>query len=388
MAIRKIQLSDGTTRWELTTQRAGRGSKNVRRRFMTKPEAVSYASQFEVEKKKVLRDLKNGLAEIEDTTFQAEAEYWLSRKRFEFSPGYLKRVTGILKRLVPEIGHMSPMRLHVGAVGELQTRFLQNEMTPVSVNRFVETIKAVLNHSAEHRRIAYHPAATVKKLKTSKSRLEFWSEADAKAFLEFALRKYPQGSESHWIYLVYLLAMNTGLRAGEIWGLKTSELLFNEGLIHVRFQHDRVSNELRPTKGRSDRLVPCNEQLAAALESFVKTEGRDKNAFLFCNEKGNPICHDNFRNRCFEKDVAESGLKKLRFHDLRHSAATLMMSKGLEPSLVQEILGHESIQTTMIYVHVLGSNVKRAGKIFSIGPERSEPVSHLKLVGESVNAVS
>lgn len=63
-----------------------------------------------------------------------------------------------------------------------------------------------------------------------------------------------------------------------------------------------------------------------------------------------------------------SGLRPIRFHDLRHTAATIMIAKGLNPALVQSILGHESITTTMNYVHVLGRDLDKARELFAVLP--------------------
>lgn len=368
MAIRKVQLSDGTTRWEVISQRAGRGSQMIRRRFDTKPEAVAFASEFEVKKRQeqVLRS--QGIVEPEETTFAREADYWLSRKRLECSPGYLKRVEGIIRDLKVDYAECPPMRLHPGTLGEVQTKFLAKGLKPGSVNRITEVVKAILNHSAEHRRIPYNPAAAMKKLRAEKTRIRFWSEAEAQGFLDFALKKYPKGSPQHWTYLVYLLALNTGLRAGEIWGLKAGDLLFDEGLIHVKRQLDRVVSETRTTKGRAERMVPLNGLLSVALREWVSGRRLGKDAFVFQNAAGEAVCHDNFRQRVFAQDVRRWGISVIRFHDLRHTAATLMIARGLEPTLVQEILGHESITTTMIYVHVLGASLKRAAQVFSLAP--------------------
>lgn len=70
----------------------------------------------------------------------------------------------------------------------------------------------------------------------------------------------------------------------------------------------------------------------------------------------------------FNRDQNQWGDQRIRFHDLRHTAATLMLSHGVDIKSVQEILGHENITTTMIYVHMLGNRIKEISKMHSITP--------------------
>ncbi len=71
----------------------------------------------------------------------------------------------------------------------------------------------------------------------------------------------------------------------------------------------------------------------------------------------------------FEVDVRESGVRRIRFHDMRHTAATLMLASGVQLNTVKEICAHASITTTMGYVHLLADSVKEAGIKFSLSPE-------------------
>lgn len=72
--------------------------------------------------------------------------------------------------------------------------------------------------------------------------------------------------------------------------------------------------------------------------------------------------HD-FTDRIFRKDLKESGLRPIRFHDFRHTSITLMVKKGFLLPVVQKIAGHKDIKTTMRYVHVLGEDIEDVGAI-------------------------
>ncbi|MBI2606083.1 MAG: tyrosine-type recombinase/integrase [Deltaproteobacteria bacterium] len=94
---------------------------------------------------------------------------------------------------------------------------------------------------------------------------------------------------------------------------------------------------------------------------------------FFQTETGRPIDHDNFTDRYFGKDVAEAKVKKIRFHDLRHTGTTLMIASGLDLKTVKEIYGHKDVATTMRYAHLLGDSIKHAARSFSVVPNVQNP---------------
>ncbi|PIR22540.1 MAG: hypothetical protein COV44_07580 [Deltaproteobacteria bacterium CG11_big_fil_rev_8_21_14_0_20_45_16] len=186
--------------------------------------------------------------------------------------------------------------------------------------------------------------------------------------------KYPAGSTKRWIYTVYLLALNSGLRAGEIWGLKFEDIKQDGEVLHIQRQFDRVHRDFRTTKGKTSRLVPCNENLFQELMALKRTDNQPETIFSD-RDNGNPIDHDNFRKRNFEMDLAEWGGKRIRFHDLRHTAATLMIADNLDIKTVQEICGHKDLKTTLNYWHLLGEKIKHAARTFSIKHSTTAPTT-------------
>ena len=90
--------------------------------------------------------------------------------------------------------------------------------------------------------------------------------------------------------------------------------------------------------------------------------------FIFTNQTGNPVNHANFVKRVFKKDLLEWKGKPIRFHDLRHTAITLMVAKGIDLKTVQSIAGHQDITTTMNYTHLVADNIQRVGELFSLTP--------------------
>lgn len=92
-------------------------------------------------------------------------------------------------------------------------------------------------------------------------------------------------------------------------------------------------------------------------------EGHGGVSFVFVNYEGNPVDRNNLSRRSFRSLLKRAGLPRIRFHDLRHTAATLMLQQGVHPKIVQERLGHATIGITLdIYSHVLPNMQKEAAE--------------------------
>ncbi len=240
------------------------------------------------------------------------------------------------------------------------------------MNRYTEVITAILNHSVRHRRIAYSPANGFQKFRAANIEMKFWEKAEAQSFLAFTNIRYPKKSEKRWVYVVYLLALNTGLRSGEMWGLKVCDLVEDGKTLFIRRQFHNVTKTFTLIKGKKNskngklhRHVPCNQTLREELCEIITTRNLSQDDLFFVTEMGNPINHDNFQRR-FQKDLELWGGKSIRFHDLRHTAATLLISANVDLRTVQEIFGHEDITTTMNYTHLIADNIKKVADLFSI----------------------
>ena len=158
-------------------------------------------------------------------------------------------------------------------------------------------------------------------------------------------------------------------RAGKICGLKPFDISEDGMTIVIRRQYSRVTHEFAPTKGKKIRFVPCNPSLLTEVRALITTRKIKGDEPVFMNEERKPIDHDNFKVRKFAKDVEAWKGRSIRFHDLRHTATTLMISKGIDIKTVKEICGHADIATTMGYVHLVAGAVEQVSRIFSIQPE-------------------
>lgn len=393
---KKVILKDGSVVWAIYEREGGRGSKAINRRFQTCKEAYEFLEEFNSEKKK----LRQGFVKVGsfyETTFKIEAENWLEDLKMRASHSHFNRSKSNIDDFIKNYGNIEPNKITPEFLTILQRKLKQRPgrkkdtfWTNASVNRYTEAICATLNFSSSQKRIPFNPVSGFKKLPRNNHEMLFWDEQEASGFLAWANRKYSNISnkcrrKARKNYIAYFLALNTGMRAGEIWGLKPYDLIFNADeagdTIFVRRQFTKegkfmpLKGELISNKDKS-RHVPCPQELRKELESLIQCNHIRGDETIFQSTFGNPINHDSFSDR-FARDLQNWKGRKIRFHDLRHTAATLMLSKGIDVKTVSEILGHEDLGTTMIYVHLIGNKIRQVSKSFCIQPQEMKPRLHL-----------
>ena len=151
------------------------------------------------------------------------------------------------------------------------------------------------------------------------------------------------------------------MRQGEILGLRWQDLDLETGMIHVRttLETGGILSEPKSSKGR--RQIVLVEIAMEALSRHRAKQWKDRSEsadawidldLVFTNSVGGFVDANNLRHRSFPALLERAGLERIRFHDLRHSAATLLLSIGTNPKVVQEVLGHSQIGITMdTYAH-------------------------------------
>ena len=184
-------------------------------------------------------------------------------------------------------------------------------------------------------------------------------------------RKPSPASEYHKVmaYTVVMLALNTGMRLGEVFGLRWTDVELSTRVVYVR--QSLVSSSTQgmifqdpKTKG-SKRRIPVTDAVKKTLELYQKEQQvyislmgdkyDAKDDLVFANLFGKPVDTSNFTTRYFKKILEQAGLdRKFCFHDLRHTHATLLLKKGVNIKVISERLGHSTIQMTLdTYSHLM-----------------------------------
>ncbi|MBN4070036.1 site-specific integrase, partial [bacterium AH-315-G05] len=174
--------------------------------------------------------------------------------------------------------------------------------------------------------------------------------------------------------LVVLIAINTGLRRGEILGLEWSNVDFENKKIHivnsiVNIRGKALRKETKTSAGR--RAISISKSLISELKKTMTKQKENKlwfgadyfgNDYVCVWENGKEI-NPNYITQAFRKSIMKLEIPHIRFHDLRHTHASLLLQKGIHPKVVQERLGHSKIAITLdTYSHLLPDMQEEAAK--------------------------
>jgi integrase len=277
----------------------------------------------------------------------------------------------IRRHLVPRLGHLPLQQLGPEHLNRAYAELLEGGRLDGSGGLSARSVRYL--HTIVHRSLRdavrwgkvtrnVADAADPPKGKAGKE-MQVWSAAELATFLGQL-----QGDK---LETAILLGATTGMRRGEVLGLRWSDVDLDAGRLAVRQtlsaprnpdtgQHVPVFEQ--PKTKRSKRSVPLPAQTVAALQAHRKEQARERllvgagwqdHGLVFAEPDGQPIHPDRFRKR-FEIRVRRSGLPPIRFHDLRHTYATLALQAGVHAKVVSEILGHASIGITLdTYSHAV-----------------------------------
>jgi integrase len=202
--------------------------------------------------------------------------------------------------------------------------------------------------------IARNPCDAVEPPRVPKREMMAFGPAEVERFLAAAAGEQLEA--------IFVLAVASGLRQGELFGLQWPDVDLDAGVVHVRRQLEERNGELALTEPKSDKGRRRVELPAFAVEAMLAhkakmlADGRlDRtDQPVFCDSHGGWLRKSNFIRKVFKPVLKRAGLPDIRFHDLRHTSATLLLAQGVHPKVVQERLGHSQISLTLdTYSHVL-----------------------------------
>jgi integrase len=254
------------------------------------------------------------------------------------------------------------------------------------------------HHAIEDKLIAYNPAAKLtkfyKQAHLMHEMIEPLTSEEVSIFLAVAKaldseKRYKDVPE---YYPLFLCAIHTGMRAGELCGIQWPDVDWNGKFIIVR--RSVKAGKVSPTKTDKIRRVDMSDTLISELSELKR---RRKEEYLskginqipdwvFCNSDGGPIDIQNLKNRHFNKCLEKAGLHRIRFHDLRHTFASLLLQNGESPQYVKEQMGHSSIKVTVdVYGHLVpGANRQAVNRL----PVAGETAPQAHPAGAATRAAS
>ncbi len=295
------------------------------------------------------------LLEPSTVTVAEASKHWLETvARRKVRPKTYQLYESLIRlHINPRIGGIRLNKLTAIQLQGLYADMERDRCSPRMQQLVHARVFSILKQAARWRLIQHNIALDVDRPTAPTKRFEVLNPEQAWRFLVAA--------REDRLHALYVLALLTGLRQGELFGLQVDDVDLASGTLFIRHQLQELAGKLDLTEpktaaGRRRITLPkmAVEALAAHLER-MREEGWT-GPWVFCDTKGGPLRKSNVRRKSFYPLLDKAGVPQIRFHDLRHSAATLLLREDVHPKVVQEMLGHSRIGITLdTYSHAVPS---------------------------------
>ncbi len=252
--------------------------------------------------------------------------------------------------LVPFFGEIRMDDIGSQMVEEYKTKKLSEELSPKTINNHLSALGKCLHTAQEWNIIRSSPRIHL--LRVPPQPFDFLLEEESQQLL-LSIREEP------W-YTMILVALRTGLRLGELIGLKWEDVNLNTRMITVR--RSVVKGIVGSPKSNRVRHVPLTNELCMALTRLNKSKG-----FIFHLRNEGPM-NDKAPTPAITRMCKRAGIRRIGWHTLRHTFASHLAMKGVSIQKIQTLLGHTDVKTTMRYAHLAPSTLREAIQVL-------EPVS-------------
>ena len=293
--------------------------------------------------------------------FKDFAEVWYQEKEVEWRRSYKAAIRRELdSSLIPTFGEMEVGQISKADVlafraklAKVTARGKKTQLTAARINKMLNPLRQILNEAAD--RFDFRtPFANIKQLKTKRTDVDPFSLDQVRAILDTVRADFRQ---------YFTVRFFTGMRTGEVDGLKWKYVDFESRLILIR--ETVVGGEEEYTKtDSSQRDIQMSQLVYDALKTQAQATGK-LSAFVFCNRDGNPLDHKNVTNRVWYPLLRHLNLKKRRPYQCRHTAATLWLASGEAPEWIARQLGHTTTEMLFrVYSRYVPNLTRRDGSAF------------------------
>lgn len=294
------------------------------------------------------------------TTFREYITNWITQHKNNLSPTTYNRYRGIIDQdIIPNLGDIELQKLNAIHIQNFYNKMLER-LSGKTVMQYHRIIHKSLKTAYKMQIIPKNPAEFVDVPKVKKYKASVYTKKEVKQLLESV--------KNTRIEVPVNLALGLGLRAGEMLGLRWTDIDFNKGIINITqtavrgensgeviFKDPKSETSLRTLTAPEALLKILKEHKIKQMELQLQSYGEFNNEYnlVFTQITGKPMSSASF-SRMFRDFLKRKNLPLIRFHDLRHTNASLMLASGTSAKVASSRLGHSSIGITMdLYTHVL-----------------------------------
>ncbi len=306
----------------------------------------------------------NGYVAKSNITVKTVADEWFASIKDSLKPtsarGYKVNINN---HIVPHIGSVPVQSLKSTSI-KAMIASLEKQLSATSIKYVLRNLFQILKYAEQQSYIIKNPMQCVPTLKRGKPKFSTYSVEEIVKLIESV-----KGSDME---LPLRIEVETGLRLGELLGLSWDNINFEKKTITVNKTVSYVEGKIYVTSPKtinSNREIVVSATLIEAIKSYKEKEEsikrpkgyKNKNNLLFHQENGQPLINSSFSAK-FASTLKKNKLKHIRFHDLRHTHATLLYNKyGFSIKAISDRLGHSKVSTTMDYYVGGTDDIQKAG---------------------------
>lgn len=288
---------------------------------------------------------------------------WMLNKRHSIGRDTAKvNESSIRTHILPLLGDIPLSKLTALDVQKFVNTLVNKGLASATVKRIYNTLNTALNQAEKMKIIPTNVASLIDKPKVKRKELEVWNIDEVNNFIAV--------SNSHRYYVAFHLAIMTGMRQGEILGLRWIDVDFERSQLFIRqtLSHDGKEFKAGAKTSSGIRSITLDSLTIEHLKKQKRILQNEKyhapppyfdKGLVIATATGNQLIPRDLK-KVFDRLISEANLRKITFHDLRHTHASLLLKQNVHPKIVSERLGHSSIQMTLdTYSHLMPNMQKQ-----------------------------
>lgn len=337
----------------------GESKSKMKRGFATKKDAQQWEREF-MQRQSASMDMK--FASFVEVYFEDKAprlkERSIMTKRMLFET-----------KIIPYFGEKQMNEITPVDIIKWQNALLNQDYKPTYLRMIQNQVTALFNHAERFYQLKENPCKKVDKMgRANAKELNFWTKDEYEQFIQGFTE------EEEMYRIIFQMLFWLGCRVGELLALTSEDIDFEGGTVSISktyYRRNQTDYITPPKTESSNRKITIPNFLAEEMKDFV-----DRQYGLTLEDRIFPITDRAIQKKMKQK-TEQAKLKPIRVHDLRHSHIALLIEKGMQPLVIAQRVGHDSVNTTMnIYGHLYPNKQKQVADLLNAEATR-EPKSNL-----------
>ena len=326
----------------------GESKSKMKRGFVTKKEALEWEREF-LQRQSSSMDMK--LSSFVDVYFDDKAPRLKERS-------IMTKRTLIETKILPYFGDKQMNDITAVDIIKWQNALLNQEYKPTYLRMIQNQLTALFNHAERFYDLKDNPCKKVDKMgRANAKELNFWTKDEFEVFIQCFTE------EEEMYRIIFLMLFWLGCRVGELLALTESDIDLEGGTVSISktyFRRNKTDYITAPKTESSNRKITIPQFLQDEIKQFL-----DRQYELMPEERIFPITDRAIQKKMKQK-TEQAKLKPIRVHDLRHSHIALLIEKGMQPLVIAQRVGHDSVNTTMnIYGHLYPNKQKQVADLLN-----------------------